>query len=375
MRILPILFAAATLAASAVAQTPKINDAILKKDGSRVRGLEITEFLLTGVRGKRGADPFEVPAHLVAAIEWSNLPDAFISGRASMERGDFRTATQMFGEAINQTERPLVKADAEFFLIKSAVSAIGADKGAAATAAARAKSWIAANANHWRTPEALFLAGRAERLAGTGGAAATTLRELDDRALREGFGAIWSARAKSELALTLLADGKTSEARSAFQAASSAVDSALTTPSPDDAELKVLKTQARVGEGETFLGEKEFAKAESFFRGLTTGNEPALVAAGHAGEGQAIFLAAGPNGSPNDIRRAQVCFAKASVTDIASGEASAKANYYLGRCLTALGAEREGDTWKERATAYFQIVVTSYPSSPWATEARLELAK
>lgn len=375
MRILPVMLAAATLAASAAAQTPKINDAILKKDGSRVRGLEITEFLLTGVRGKRGTDPFEVPAHLVAAIEWSNLPDAFISGRASMERGDFRAATQMFGDAIGQTERALVKADAEFFLIKSAVAAIGADKGAAATAAARAKAWLGANANHWRTPEALFLAGRAERLAGTGGAAATTLRELDDRALREGFGAIWSARAKSELALTLLADGKTSEARSAFQAASSAVDSALTTPSPDDGELKALKTQARVGEGETFLGEKEFAKAESFFRGLTTGNEPSLVAAGHAGEGQAIFMAAGPNGSPNDIRRAQLCFAKASVADTASGEASAKANYYLGRCVTALGAEREGDTWKERATAYFQIVVTSYPSSPWATEARLEMAK
>ena len=373
MRTLPILIATALLAPFATSQ--KINDAVLKKDGARVRGLEITEFLLSGVRGKRGNDPFEIPAHLVTSVEWSNLPDAFVSGRTAMERGDYRNAAQMFGEAINQTDRALLKVDAEFFLIKAAVAAIGADKSAAATAAERAKSWLSTNANHWRTPEALYLAGRAERLAGTGGAAAQTLRELDDRATREGFGAVWSARAKMELARTLLADGKASEARTSFQSASAAADSALTTPSPDDAELRLLKTQARVGEGETYLGDKDYTKAESFFHGLATGSQPELVAAGLAGEGEAIFLAALAKNDMALVRRAQIVLAKASVLDSQSGEASAKANFYLGRCLTVLGQDHEGDTWKERANAYFQIVVANYPSSRWAAEAKLELAK
>lgn len=373
MRFLPVLACGALLLPCATAQ--KINDVLVKKDGARVRGLEITEFLLSGVRAKRGTDDVEVPAHQVLAIEWSNLPDAYLVGRAAMEKGDFRHAAQMFGEAQNQADRPLVKTDAEFFLIKSAVAAIGNDKNAAATAAERAKGWLSANPNHWRTPEALLLAGRAERLAGMGGAAATTLRELDERATREGFGAVWSARAKSELALTLVADGKAAEARSAFQAAASAIDTALGTPSPDDAELKRLKIQARVGEGETYLGERDFDRAEQFFRSLSTGSQPELVAAGHAGMGEAIFLAAVANPNPDDFRRAQLAFAKACAFDVTSGEASAKANYYLGRCVLALGPDREGDNFKARANAYFDNVVSAYPSSPWAAAAKIEQGK
>jgi len=216
---------------------------------------------------------------------------------------------------------------------------------------------------------------REERLAGTGGAAATTLRELDDRATREGFGAIWSARAKAELALTLLADGKAGEARAAFQSAGSAADNALGTPSPDDDELRALKTMARVGEGETYLGERDFDRAEQFFRSLTTGGQPELVAAGHAGEGQAIFEAAVANNRPDEFRRAQIALAKACVFDVTSGESTAKANYYLGRCLMALGPEREGDNFKMRANAYFETVVTGYPSSPWASAAKIEQSK
>ena len=373
MRTLPLLLTAALLAPFAAAQGQKINDVVQKKDGSRIRGVEITEFLLTGVRGKRGAEAFEVPAHQVVGIEWSNAPEQFVAGRAAMDRGDFKAAAQLFGDA--QSDRALVKADAEFFKIKSAVAGIGVDKAAAETAAAHAKKWLADNQSHWRTPEALLLCGRAERLAGTGGAAATTLRELDDRATRDGFGAVWSARAKYELAMTLLADGKAGEARTTFQSASASADTALGTPSGDEAELKALKTLARVGEGESHLADKDFAKAESFFRGLINSNQPELVAAGHAGEGEAVFLTAVANNRAEDIRRAQMSFAKASVADALGGEASAKANYYLGRCLIALGAEKEGDAFKQRANAYFQIVIANYPTSRWAGPAKVEQSK
>jgi tetratricopeptide (TPR) repeat protein len=371
MRTLPLLLAATLLASLSPGQ--KLNDVVRKKDGTAIKGVEVTEFLLTGVRFKKGADNGEVPAHQIVSIEWSDLPEPFLIGRAAMERGDFRTATQMFGDV--QSDRPLLKADAEFFKVKAAVGAIGNDKSAAATAGQHAKTWLSNNQNHWRTPEALLLAGRAERLAGTGGAAAATLRELDERATREAFGAVWVARAKSELALTLLADGKAQEARTTFQASVAAADSALATPSADDAELKALKTLARVGEGETFLAEKEYEKAETFFRALVSSNQPDVVAAGHAGEGEAIFLNAVANNRPADIRRAQVALATASVTDVQSGEASAKANYYLGRCLLALGPDKEGDAFKARANAYFQIVVSSYSASRWAGPAKVEQGK
>ena len=82
MRILPILFTAALLAPLAIAQGA--GDVIIKKDGSRVRGVEVNEFLLTGVRGKRGSEDFEVPAHQVANIEWGGEPDAFAAGRSAV---------------------------------------------------------------------------------------------------------------------------------------------------------------------------------------------------------------------------------------------------------------------------------------------------
>ena len=136
MRIFTLLLPVAFLLPAASAQ--KINDVILKRDGSRVRGLEITEFLFSGVRGKRGNDPFEVPAHHVMDIEWSDVPEEFLSGKAAMNRGDFQAAAQLFGAVTSG--RPLVKADAEFFKIKSAVASVGSDRAAAATASSSSGS-------------------------------------------------------------------------------------------------------------------------------------------------------------------------------------------------------------------------------------------
>ncbi len=371
-RLAAAALVAAVLAGSTAAQ--KAADVVLKKDGARLRGLEVTEFALTGIKAQRGSDSIEIPPHQVMSIEWGNLPDAFIAARSAMERGDYANAVQLFGEAQNQSSRDLVKVDAQFFQIKAAVASVGNDQNAARNAAERAKGWVAANGTHFRLPEAMLLAGRAERLAGQADAAATTLRELEDRASRDAFGPIWSARAKFELAQALLGGGKSSEARTTFQAASQSADNALTTPSADDAELRTIKLLAKVGEGESFLGEKDYAKAESFFRDLARGSAAELHAAGHAGEGEAIFLAALENQRLDDVRRAQIALAKAAVLD-SDGEIAAKANYYLGRCLLALGQEREGDTFKSRAQSYFKLVVDHYPASRWAGPARAELAK
>ena len=372
MRIFTLLLPVAFLLPAASAQ--KTNDVVLKKDGSRVRGLEITEFLLSGVRGTRGSDPFELAAHHVMDIEWSDVPEEFLSGKAAMNRGDFQAATQLFGAVTSP--RPLIKADAEFFKIKSAIAAVGTDKGAAATAAEHAASWISSNANHWRTPEAMLLQGRAERLAGTAGTATTTLKALEAKAIDDALGGVWVARTKYELAQTLIADGKGIQARSQFKSAGTSASDALATASTTDkSELKSIVTLSRVGEGETYLLDKDYKKAESFFRQLGGSSEAALKAAGRAGEGEAIFLSAAASKSAPDLRRAQLALAKASVLDSSNGEATAKANYYLGRCLMLLGPEKEGDTFKQRAKAYFEIVYTSYPTTRWAGLAKAEASK
>ena len=116
-------------------------------------------------------------------------------------------------------------------------------------------------------------------------------------------------------------------------------------------------------------------RAEAFFRELSTGSDPQLVAVGYAGEGEAQFFMAVASKKPDDFRRTQMTLARASVFDTQAGDASAKANYYLGRCLLELGTERESDSFRQRAHNYFQTVVTSYPTSHFAALAKQDLTR
>ena len=74
------------------------------------------------------------------------------------------------------------------------------------------------------------------------------------------------------------------------------------------------------------------------------------------------------------LRTAEIALAEACVLDTGAGDTAAKANYYLGRVVTALG-ERASQDWKNRATAYFNLVIRSYSTSRWVGPAKTELAK
>jgi hypothetical protein len=41
----------------------------------------------------------------------------------------------------------------------------------------------------------------------------------------------------------------------------------------------------------------------------------------------------------------------------------------------ALGPDKEGDNYKQRAQSYFQIVYGTYPTTRWAGPARVEAQK
>ncbi|MEC7583672.1 MAG: hypothetical protein VYE77_05090 [Planctomycetota bacterium] len=372
MRILaPVL---TLFAATAAATAQSSSDTLIKKDGSNLRGIEVLTFKLNEVKIKRGDKESDVPVHQVVAIEWGNVPDAFQAANAAMKRGDFAVAAEQFGDAANAASRVLVKTDARFLQAKAAVAAAASDPNAATSAVGTLQAWVTEFPEHWRLPEALLLLGRAQRMADLTAEAEQTLKDLSDRGGREGWGPIWSARAKYELAQTLMAQDNALEARGAFQSASAAADTAMSGAGADKAELRAIKINSKVGEGETLLQEKNYQNAYDYFRRMASGDDPALAAAGKAGEGQALFLGAGPD-ALDDVRRAQIALAEASILDAAAGEASAKANYFLGKCLLTLGREREGDSFQQRAEAYFRIVMRSYPNSSWAAAARQELAK
>ncbi len=373
-----LLSAAALLSLIAAVTAPlaaqNAADTIVRIDGSTVRGVEVTTLSLATVKFLRNKEEAELPAHSVVDIRWGNAPDTFVSGLAAMQKGNYDVARQMFGEAIAATDRAVLKTEARFLQAKATVGTAGADPAAAANAAGLLRAWLGEFADGWRVPEAMFLLGRALRMGNLLDDAVTTLKELDERAVRDAWSSSWNARAKYELGLCLLSQGKALDARSTFQSAGSAADTALGASGGRDAELLALKINARVGEGETLINEKQYQRAIDFFHTLGSNEDPSLAASGKAGEGEATFLLDAGKNDAVALRMAQATLAEACVIDTGAGDTSAKANYYLGRVLIALG-ERDGTDFKSRATAYFQLVVRNYPTSRWVGAAKAELTK
>ncbi len=349
-------------------------DTVVKQDGASIRGVSVTTLTLTSVKFLRNKEEVELPPHQVTDIQWGGVPDAFASGLAAMARNDYETARVQLGEAINKTDRPLLKAEARLLQGKAAVQAGSADPAAAANAAGALRAWIGEFPDHWRLPEAMWLLGRGLRLGQAPADAETALKELDERAGRDGWGAVWNARAKYELPLCLLAQNKALDARGAFQSAGSAADTAMAAVGGKSEELATLKVNSKVGEGESLVHEKAYDRAAEFFRTLSQSDDLSLAAAGKAGQGEAMFLLAAASNDALALRNAEVALAEACVLDTGTGDTAAKAGYYLGRVVTTLG-DRAGADWGARSKAYYQTVVKGYPGSRWVGPAKAELAK
>ena len=371
MRIHPLLVLslfAALLPAQAA------SDTIVKQDGASIRGVSVTTLTLTSVKFMRNKEEVELPPHQVADVQWGGAPDEFVSGLTAMTRNDYETARVQFGEAINKTDRPLLKSEARLLQGKAAVMAGAADPAAAANAAGALRAWIGENSDHWRLPEAMYLLGRGLRLGQSHADAEAALKDLDERAGRDGWGANWNARAKYELALCLLEQNKAMDARSAFQSAGSAADTAMAASGGKSDEMAAIKVNSKVGEGESLIQEKAYDRAAEFFRTLAQNEDPSLAAAGKAGQGEAMFFLASAANDAAALRNAEVALAEACVLDTGAGDTAAKACYYLGRVVASLG-DRAGQDWGTRSKSYLQIVIKSYPGSRWASLAKAQLTK
>jgi TolA-binding protein len=350
------------------------SDTIVKVDGSSLRGVTVTVFTLTSVKVTRSKEEVEIPPHQIVDIQWGGVPESFTSGLAAMARNEYELARQQFGEAATASDRPVVKAEARLLQGRAAVMAAAGDPAAAANASGAMRAWLSEFPDHWRVPEGMYLLGRALRLGQVHADAEATLKDLDNRAGSDGWGAIWNARAKYELALSLLEQGRAADARSSFQSAGGTADTALAAAGGQSAEMVAIKVNSKVGEGESLVFEKDYVRASDYFRTLAQNTDASLAAAGKAGLGEATFLVAVGANDAAGLRTAEIALAEACVLDTGAGDTAAKANYYLGRVVTALG-ERASQDWKNRATAYFNLVIRSYSTSRWVGPAKTELAK
>lgn len=355
---------AAVPAESLLAQG-RVQDVIVTTSGRRVRGVEITELTSTTVRYTRSGDTLDLPANSVAEIDWSEPPQGFLLGRTAARNGRFDEAANAFADGAKETKRAVLQVECQFLEADSLARAAGTDQQKAAFAADKLGAWISANDDGFRVPDATHALGRSQLVAGKADEAEATFRKLADDALAKGWAPVWGARARFELARALLAKGDLTNARSAFQQAQQAAQSAG--GEQPSSELLSLMAEASVGVGETMVREGQFDEALRYFRDLSSrAPNAAIRAAARAGEGEALYLRGKDPVDVESLRSAQIALAEANLLDPTAGEVTAKALYYSGLVLLALGPDHESSNYRQRALDYFASVTREYATSGWA---------
>jgi TolA-binding protein len=372
-RILNLSLAVALV--TPLAAQSALNDTILRTSGQRDRGVEILEMTAANVKFKRGRDESTIPATEVLSVEWGGAPESYLLALAAHKRGEYTNAANLFAEAVKASQRDVFKAEAEYRAAEALVRAGGSAPTVAAEAVQKLNAWRSAHPDGWRLPAVLLDLARAQRLSGAAAEAEATLSQLEDTVVQQSLSQIWVARARLEKARVLSAQERVAEARSAYRSVGNTVrsldaggDAALAT------EIAEIGTAATVGEGETFIQEGEFRQGLDFFEQLTNDSrQPSAVrAAAYAGKGQALYLQAEAAGNGEGLRGAQLALARATLLDSLSGQTTAKAYYYMGKILLALG-DRETSDYKARAFSYFESVAKHYSDTPWAARASSEL--
>lgn len=369
---------AMALALSTALQAQSITASIARTNGSVVRGAAIATMTYEEIKYSEGGNEERLLSVEVSDVEWNGMPGEYAQAGAFAKQGKHLDAANLFAEAAGKTSDTLAKLDTEFRAAHQLVLAAQGAPDLASQAVSKMSSFVSANSEHFRIPQALLSLGMAQRLAGEAAASVTTLKRLETEATERGYGLIWTARARYQKALAHLDNGEGREARSAFQSAASAAENGKNSAGANRIEMQNLKLDSLVGEGETWLREENISQAREYFQRMAR-NAPAGVAgeavraAALAGEGEALYQDAVASKNTTDLRRAQLALAEANVMDTLAADTSAKSAYYLGLVTMALGAEGGGDSFKSRARAYLQSVVKNHPTSRWAGKARKQL--
>ncbi len=361
---------ASVLVAAAHAQD--IKDNILTKSGKRIRGVEVTEFSASAIKFKRGDDVDELPTTSIAAVEWFEPPEPLTLGHAAYKNGEFDNAANLFEEAAGKTERAVLKLEAQFFAARATVRAAGDDAAKAGPAISKLESFLSDAGDNYRSAEARLELGQAQLLAGQASDAEQTLSGLSSMVATQGLDPSWDVQAKLAIAKAQMLQSKLPAARSTFRRAKNAAESAIATATGPKTKLESFVAASVVGEGETFIAEKKYDEALRYFGKFEKDKNPVIAAAAKAGKGEALFLQADETGKKDGLRAAQIALAEANLTDPLGGTTTAKALYYSGKVILALGPDRESSDFAARARGYFDTVVKNYSGTAWAAKAAAE---
>ncbi len=342
-------------------------DRIVLVDGGALEGVEVVDELLSGVTyrlpgesGERRVDPDEV-----LRIEYGRLPPELDQAEALIRGGDPAAALERLSlfvdsvlHGVTRKDRPLWAPG--YALDRSARLRLGlGDLGGAARAADLLMQERPVSRH---MPSALLIKAEALRGQGAAPAAEATLSSLRALIAAEGLSARWSL----ELELfEIRADTSLSEIERRERLTAIARRAEPAYPS--------VRSRALVAAAESYLaGEaSDFDRAREVFEQVVAdprADRDALAAA-YTGLGDCWFHAATATvraGAKDDLEKALLAYMRVVISYGDQAGYVPKAMYFAGRASDLLGEAPSS----RNARRLYRAVISSYPTSPWAAEAR-----
>jgi TolA-binding protein len=369
--LLGICTAGLLCAEPAVAQKKRIKDTLLLKDSRQLRNVEVLSMKVDKVTYKKGGKEKVVSASQVAGVKWDNPPDAFTKAATNFSIKRFEDAAQLYLTAAKEAKRKIVKLDAKFLAGRAYLKAAGNNKTKAEAAGSAIQEYVDAVPDGFYLPEAKLILGQVKIIAGDAAAAEQLMLAVESDANKGGWPDYWRAQAQFVKAKAQSAQGKHDDARNSYKVVVNTADAAMGQGPANTKELLALQIEAKVMQGETFIQQKFYDDALAYFRALASSGGTGLRAAAKTGEGQILYLKGRDKSEVPVLRQAQLALAEAAIEADTNPSTSAKALFYMGKVLQALGDNEANGL--ARAKSYFQSVRISYPKTHWATLAKQEL--
>ena len=354
--------------------TPQLNaqrDSILRKNGKPKTKLTLLKLEQDKITYKQGGKEQTMAISLITDFRFGAAPEAFNRGQSAASRGSHLAAAKLFAEVSTSAKTDVIKSSAMFFAGRSFALAAKKDGAHATNAIAQLQAYVAAEPNGYYLPEAKVRMAQANLANGDAAGAETALVALDSEATAAGWPLFWGALIRFELAQAQFQQMKFGDARSSFQGVETAATAALGQDAKFNGQLASLRTEALVLQGETFIGAKLYDDALNYYQQLANNNTRGVKAAAQAGQGQILYIQGNDKKDEDKLRQAQIALARASVEPDTSDTTSAKALYYMGLVLQALGDKEQNSAG--RAKTYFTSVKNVYATTPWAALARKAL--
>ncbi|MHC4920660.1 MAG: tetratricopeptide repeat protein [Planctomycetota bacterium] len=356
----------------ATAQKKRVKDAILRKDGKQLRNIEVLAMKVDKVTYKQRGKENVISSSQVESVKWDDPPEAFAKAQVANTLKRFDDAAQLYLTAAKDEKvREVIRLEAQFLAGRACLMAAGGNKTKADAAGKVVEDYVNAAPDGFHLPEAKLILGKVKILTGDAAGAEDLMAVVEADAGRGGWPDHWVAQAQFVKAQAQSAQGKHDDARNSYKMVVTTVGAALGQGPLHNKDLLLLQTEAKVMQGETFIQQKYYDDALAYFRALASSGGAGLKAAARTGEGQILYLQGRDKADVRVLRLAQLALAEAAMEADTNPSTSAKALFYMGKVLQALGDKEANGL--ARAKSYFQSVRISYPKTHWATLAKQEL--